>query len=220
MRRIVFASLLLITVIGFAPSANAAIQYYKLVGTVTSLYEDVEAPLDYAVGDPLTMYIGVDTDIFSSYAYKMVITTTGVVAEYPSNTPYTTYYYAEYVGGNLQAPYYTPSAVGDYTEIHTALNNYPGNDVVALGATGNSIVLDSFTFMFDPGETARLNHELWGESRSDLSYYRSTNMHLDPTFLQGTSIKPQITPVPGAIWLLASGLIGLAGLRGKRLLPD
>lgn len=217
MRRIIFASLLLITVFGFAPSANADIQYYKLVGTVTSLYEDTGAPLDYAVGDPLTMYIGVDTDIFSNYAYNLKITATGMVPEYPSNTPYTTHYYAEYVGGNLQSPYYTPSAVGDYTEFHTARNNTSTTDEIVLGATGNSIVLDSFTFMFDPGETFRLKHDLYGESRSDLSYYRSTDMHLAADFTQGTLLKPQSTPLPGAIWLLASGLIGLAGLRKNRL---
>ena len=77
-------------------------------------------------------------------------------------------------------------------------NRFNGNDSVVLTITGQNITEDSFKFLNTAG-AANVGAHLAGGSMSSAI----------------TDVNPSPVPIPAAVWLFGSGLIGLVGVRRR-----
>jgi hypothetical protein len=99
------------------------------------------------------------------------------------------------------------SAVGGF------LNYYPGlsnpTTIVVYDASNNLIESYNLTFLTGGGDNTGAFYG-FSEVTNNIKYFTLTN-----NYIGITDLTTAIVPLPGAVWLLGSGLVGLAGLRSK-----
>ena len=199
-------------------SLNAAPVYYTFSGNVTE------------VGDgsgyvPADIFVGASVEYVYLIDFDSAGTVTRTEAEGPVNTILThnfSSFYVDLISGNYMDATY-PNIWSQYIE-----QNY-GRNTVSYGyykgdlIWGPSAATQSITSGYGAADNAV---QYWGvgkivtgkeeakhatDATIPASYFNSRL-----TLTQITSYDPTVVPVPAAVWLFGSGLIGLIGLARRK----
>jgi hypothetical protein len=89
-----------------------------------------------------------------------------------------------------------------------------GYDVFTSTASGLNVGIEAGTYWLElsNGVTARSDDVLWDQNYGPSTAYHSLT---GPIGSEAFTVYGDVVPLPGAIWLLGSGLVGLIGLRRK-----
>jgi len=194
--------LLLVLVIGAWSAANAT--YYSFTGNITSISDGsgvIAAKSNFAQGDIISFTIR--TDPSQNAIYEMSWGT----MELGSGSTFTRYY-ADYVSGN---------AINHVTGLEDVLWHYEaysshdhpiiGQFNVLSGSNRLNVWADSVISNWTAGTLFSGTQFLKNDTGS-ISYLEFN--------AQLTRIADTVpTPIPGAVWLLGSGLVALFGIRRK-----
>ncbi len=193
----IFISLLLI--LSLAAQASASMIYYSFEGTVVGM-EDPQGALAIPIGTHIDGAFGVD------YARlgEMYDAATGVMTSVPGT------YYSTMVGSTA----FSWSA----NRPDMSANWIQGGEVV--DSLGQGYFMEyhhgmTVAVWYKVGEL-EIGDSLGGFYYQGTPYDYDYAVYIDLTLTAISTTNPYATPpIPGAVWLMASGLVGMFGLRSK-----
>ncbi|WDP90912.1 MAG: VPLPA-CTERM sorting domain-containing protein [Desulfobacter sp.] len=190
-----FTAIMLTMVLSFSGNALAALSFY-----ITS---------DYALGNEnLTFTLKMETDapltVAGGYNFEFEYDNTELIFDSLVLTPPNGLY------SSLFGPF-------NYDESNGTINNVTMGLFMGMPPTTlEADIYDIGTFTFNVrNDAAVANGETdFNFDFEDSMFPNSTKQYCDAFLLDVSSASP--VPVPSAVWLLGTGLLGLAGIRRKR----
>ncbi len=200
---LLFSSVLL-SIILVGPS-QAAFYVYTFQGTISSINLDNGGLIgtNYQVGDSVEYKVAIDFDA-DGYIKNANLTDPTI----QSDTATLDRFYADFISGDIIQG--DDNFQGAEVEEYNFGNNYLNADqgAIYVGTYNSYLTIYDLQDVVDweEGESTFDAYTLGYNTSNEQSKFTIFNMTL-------TDITP--VPVPGAIWLLCSGLLGLAGLKRK-----
>jgi hypothetical protein len=234
MKKTLTKIILAVCVLVLPGMAQAAMKYYSFQGSVSS--DPLSSTIDFQ-DKSFSAVFAVDVDGIGSSTDL-----NGVKTEYPDTTDgngfvtsTTDNFYAELVSTNFRLMPGTASrfdACGTNITVQLSMPGFERTDIMpSLTGTG----LDGANFA-DSTSSFRVMIQGAGSFVQDWALGSVLGVYLDSIVAGGEPIhgteftdmasgqltltaisntKPAVTPIPGAIWLLGSGVVGLIGMRRK-----
>ena len=205
-------------ILGLSSSLNAAPLYYTFEGYIDNFGSD---PAGEAADAGLSLFSAISYTLEVDFSASGSITHSDGVVEYLLDTSgyfYGSEYTTDYFYTSLIASSYPALSPSIPLSNEDYIDNNLGTSITWTNATasGQLHVADSLLIQ---SQHRTVNDWIIGEELQGFHSYGNELVSTDSIFrssLTLTSISPVVVPVPAAIWLFGSGLIGLIGLAKRK----